>query len=121
MVFLNWLIEEFGRPRAIRCDNGPELNSQAFIDWGKAQEIELRFLRPGKPDQNAHIERFNRTHREEVLSPHPFDSLDELREITEQWRERYNEIRPHDALGTFPAARHRERSLAAGPPVQDCP
>ena len=67
----------------------------------------------GKPDQNAYIERFNRTYREEVLSAYLFDSLDEVRGITTAWIDRYNEIRPHDALGSLPPALYRERLLAA--------
>jgi putative transposase len=82
IAFLEQLIDQHGRPRAIRCDNGSELTSQAFTDWCKEQDIELRFIQPGKPDQNAYIERVNRTYREEVLSAYLFDSLDEVREIT---------------------------------------
>jgi putative transposase len=81
------------------------------------QEIELRFIQPGKPDQNAYIERFNRTYREEVLSAYLFDSPDEVREITAEWLDRYNEIRLHDALGSLPPARYREQLLAAETPV----
>ena len=116
-AFLAQMIDLHGRPGAIRCDNGPELTSQTFTDWCKAQEIELRFIQPGKPDQNAYIERFNRTYREEVLSAYLFDSLDEVRDITAEWLERYNEIRPHDALGSLPPARYREQLLAAETPV----
>jgi putative transposase len=72
---------------------GPELTSQTFTDWCKQQDIELRFIQPGKPDQNAYIERFNRTYCEEVLSAYLFDSIDEVRDITVEWIERYNEIR----------------------------
>jgi len=111
IAFLTQLIDLHGRPAAIRCDNGPELTSQAFIDWCKEQDIELRFIQPGKPDQNAYIERFNRTYREEVLSAYLFDSLGDVREITTGWLERYNEIRPHDALGSLPPAQYRERLL----------
>jgi putative transposase len=115
--FLAQMIDLHGRPSAIRCDNGPELTSQTFTDWCKEQDIELRFIQPGKPDQNAYIERFNRTYREEVLSAYLFDSLDEVREITADWIDRYNEIRPHDALGSLPPARYREQLLAAETPV----
>ena len=73
----------------------------------------IRFIQPGKPDQNAFIERFNRTYREEVLTPYLFDSIEDVRQITDEWLERYNEIRPHDALGSLPPARYRERLLAA--------
>ncbi len=63
--FVEQLIEIHGKPAAIRCDNGPELTSYDFTEWCKAKDIELRFIQPGKPDQNAYIERFNRTYREE--------------------------------------------------------
>ena len=56
---------------SVRFDNGPELTSQLFTDWCKEQDIELRFIQPGKPDQNAHIERFNRIYREEASLPSP--------------------------------------------------
>ena len=112
ITFLTEMVDLHGRPAAIRCDNGSELTSQAFTDWCKSQEIHLRFIQPGKPDQNAYIERFNRTYREEVLSAYLFDSLDEVRLVTAEWLERYNEIRPHDALDHLPPARYREHLLA---------
>jgi len=117
IAFLGHLIDLHGRPEAIRCDNGSELTSQAFTTWCQTQDIELRFIQPGKPDQNAYIEGFNRTYREEVLNAYLFDSISEVREITADRLERYNEIRPHDALGSLPPARYRERLLAAETPV----
>jgi len=117
IAFVEQLIELYGRPGAIRCDNGPELTSEAFGAWCKTKDIELRYIQPGKPDQNAYIERFNRTYREEVLDAYLFDSLSQVREITEEWIDQYNEIRPHDALGSLPPARYRERLLAAETPV----
>ncbi len=56
-----------GLPLAIRCDNGPEILSQAFVNWCQDNEVEIRYIQPGKPNQNAFVERFNRTFREEVL------------------------------------------------------
>ena len=70
------LIEVYGRPAAVRVDNGPELTAQVFVDWCAQQDIELRYIQPGKPDQNAYIERFNRSYREEVLSAYLFDNVD---------------------------------------------
>lgn len=112
IAFLAQLIDMHGRPQAIRCDNGPELTSQVFSDWCSQQGIELRYIQPGRPDQNAYIERFNRTYREEVLSAYLFESLTEVRDLTDEWLDRYNEIRPHDALGSLPPARYRELILA---------
>ena len=97
-----------GLPQAIRCDNGPELTSQVFVDWCKRHQIEIRYIQPGKPNQNAFIERFNRTYREEVLNSYLFEDLDQVREITHQWLIAYNERRPHDALGGLPPTVFRE-------------
>jgi putative transposase len=101
-----------GLPKAIRLDNGPELTSQYLAEWCQDKGIELRFIQPGKPNQNAFIERFNRSYRTEVLNNWLFTSLDEVREITHQWLQSYNEERPHDALGSLPPAVFRERLLA---------
>ncbi len=98
-----------GLPEAIRCDNGPELTCQVFVDWCEENDVEIRYIQPGKPNQNAYIERFNRTYRDEVLSTYLFDDLDQVREITWEWLITYNEERPHDALGGLPPTVFRER------------
>jgi putative transposase len=98
-----------GLPIAIRCDNGPELVSDAFHAWCEEHDVEIRYIQPGKPNQNAYIERFNRTYREEVLDAYLFDNLDQVRKITYQWMRDYNETRPHDALGKVPPKTFRRR------------
>ena len=73
---LERLIEWRGKPKAIRCDNGPEYISQALRDWAQAMDIKLMYIQPGKPTQNAYIERFNRIVRQECLNLHLFDSVE---------------------------------------------
>jgi len=87
-----------GTPRQIRMDNGPELISKRLAEWAQEHRIELAHIQPGKPAQNAYIERFNRTFREDVLDAYLFDDLQEVRTITEHWLYEYNTIRPHEAL-----------------------
>ena len=87
-----------GAPKQIRLDNGPELISQRLAEWAQERSSKLAHIQPGKPAQNAYIERFNRTFREEVLDAYLFDDLQEVRAITEYWLHEYNTIRPHEAL-----------------------
>ena len=107
-------IELHGRPAALRLDNGSELTSHAFVTWAQEREIELRFIEPGKPNQNAFIERFNRTYRTEVLNAYVFESIEEVQRITDAWLIEYNEERPHDALGRVPPRTYLPRRNSAG-------
>jgi len=95
---LEQVLDSRGKPTQIRMDNGPELISKLLESWAKEQHIELLHIQPGKPAQNAYIERFNRTFREDVLDAYLFDDLEEVRHISEHWLEDYNAIRPHEAL-----------------------
>lgn len=95
-------------PHMIRVDNGPEFIAQSLQDWGKANRVLIYHIQPGCPTQNAFIERFNRTYRNEVLNLYLFRSLDEVREITSRWLRTYNELRPHEALqGAAPGLYHK--------------
>ena len=115
---LEQLKEWRGLPQAIRCDNGPEYTSQALVDWCEAHRVELRYIQPGKPNQNAYIERFNKSYRNEVLDAHLFEDLDQVREITDTWLQRYNDERPHESLGNLPPSVFREHCERQTSPFQ---
>ena len=85
-------------PHMLRVDNGPEYLAQSLQDWGKANRVLIYYIQPGRPTQNAFIERLNRTYRNEVLNLYLFRSLDQVREITAGWMTIYNEQRPHVSL-----------------------
>ena len=99
---LEQVIEWRGRPQAIRLDNGPEYIAQALIDWANDKQITLMYIQPGKPTQNAYIERFNRTVRHEWLDLHVFDSIEQAQKLATQWLWIYNNERPHTAIGGIP-------------------
>ena len=94
----------------IRLDNGSELRSGIFTSWYEAKEVELKFIQPGKPQQNAFVERFNRSYRHEVLNAHIFESLEQVREITEEWIQSYNQNRHHAALGKLSPIHYRQQA-----------
>lgn len=96
------LVEVRGKPKVIRLDNGPELISHELAKWAADQRVTLQFIQKGRPTQNAYIERFNRTYRQGVLDCYVFNTLDEVRAITQAWMEHYNQHRPHESLGRIP-------------------
>jgi len=95
---LERICEWRGTPEYIRVDNGPEFISTLLELWCEQQEIVLDFIRPGKPTENARVERFNGSFRRELLDCYIFNSLKEVREKTQEWMMDYNYHRPHEAL-----------------------
>lgn len=96
---LERIMEWRGKPKVIRSDNGPEYISHEFQAWAEQQGIKLLFIQPGKPAQNAYVERFNRTVRHEWLNEHLFESIEHAQETATEWLWRYNAERPNMALG----------------------
>lgn len=108
---LEQLKEERGLPEQIRVDNGPEFTSALLENWCEGNGVKLAFIQPGKPYQNAYIERFNRTYRREVLNTWIFESLDQVQDITWKWMIRYNERRSHEALGDMSPVAFRDKAI----------
>jgi putative transposase len=95
---LEQIIDQRGKPVRLRMDNGPEFISAAFELWCKDQGIELQYIQPGKPTQNAYIESFNGLYRKHILDAYLFETLEEVRMITEDWMYHYNREKPHESL-----------------------
>ena len=106
---LEQIIEWKGKPSSIRCDNGPEYAGNTLIAWAKTQDIRLNFIQPGKPQQNAYIERYNRTVRYDWLGQSLFTSLNALQEYATKWQWFYNHERPNMALNGFTPMQHIQR------------
>lgn len=111
---LDYITESRGTPDQIRVDNGSEFISHAFRNWCTKKDITIKYIQPGKPTQNAYIERFNRYFREDVLDAYIFRSIDEVKELSEKWRQDYNHYHPHKSLmGMSPIQFKKARSGAS--------
>jgi len=95
---LQMLEESRGLPAMIRVDNGPEFISSQLDCWCREKKITLAFIQPGKPTQNAFVERCNGNIRKELLNAYVFKTLDEVREKAEEYKYDYNHNRPHKSL-----------------------
>ena len=98
---LDEIADQRGVPKSIRVDNGPEFVSKALDKWAYENKVELDFSRPGKPIDNAFIESFNGSFRDECLNTNWFLSLEDAQDKIEGWRQDYNTFRPHSSLGNL--------------------
>jgi len=103
------LKEELALPDVLRADSSPEFLGGAFVSWCKTNGIFIDYVESGKPNQNAFIERFNRSYRIEVLDSWLFRNLDEVRELIETWRQEYNEERPQKGLGGLTPSQYAKK------------
>jgi putative transposase len=85
-------------PKLVVCDNGTEFTSKAMFFWGEENGVNLAFIQPGKPTQNAFVESLNGKFRNECLNQHWFRSIEEARHKIKNWRYHYNHERPHSSL-----------------------
>lgn len=106
VMVLERLAETRGLPEVITVDNGPEFVGRALDEWAYRRGVRLNFIRPGKPIENALVESFNGRLRDECLNINWFISLKQAREIIEEWRVDYNEVRPHGSLNDLTPAEY---------------
>ncbi|WP_240464898.1 IS3 family transposase, partial [Paraferrimonas sp. SM1919] len=106
---LEQLAEERGAlPKQIRLDNGPELIADVMVQWCEQHDIELAYIQPGKPQQNAFAERFNGSFRKEFLNAYLFDDLEQVRDMAWHWMLDYNNERPHESIGNIPPSEYHQ-------------
>jgi putative transposase len=111
---LDEAVLSYGQPLVVTSDNGTEFTSNVFDQWAYRRGIELYFITPGRPVENAIIESFNGKLRGECLNMHWFESLDEARRLIERWRIDQNEGRPHSSLGNRSPAAYVAELLSVG-------
>ena len=101
---LTWLFVQWGAPRYIRSDNGPEFTASKVRQWLSDLSVNTLFIEPGSPWEDGYIESFNGKLRDELLNVEIFDTLFEAQVLVESWRKHYNTVRPHSSLGYRPPA-----------------
>jgi len=116
---LNHLSRRRTKPKRIRMDNGPEFVAHITRSWSEAHQIDFLYIQPGKPTQNAYVERFNGSYRRGVLNAHVFQTLDQVRMISEIWQDDYNNHRPHDSLKKLPPVMYAKKFLLGASPQKE--
>jgi putative transposase len=117
VAVLNWITGTTGTPQTISVDNGPEFISKELDKWAYEHGVTLDFSRPGKPTDNAFIESFNGSFRDECLNTNWFLSLEDAKEKIEAWRRDYNEYRPHSSLDNLSPKQYLEKYQSQERPI----
>jgi putative transposase len=110
VAVLNRLVRQRGTPQYLFADNGAEFTGQLVDLWAHHHGVRIDFSRRGKPTDNAFIETFNGSLRDECLNLHWFDTIAQAGQLLEAWRQDYNESRPHMALGNLPPAEYASQA-----------
>ena len=113
---LEKISEQRGKPLNLRTDNGPEFISYKLREWCTSKQINIQYIQPGRPMQNAYVERKNGSLRRELLNAYLFDSLQEVRIMCEEWRTYYNTQRPHKALKYLTPMKYAEKHHSSSYP-----
>lgn len=115
---LNRLVRQRGAPKYLFADNGGEFTGRIVDLWAYHHNVRIDFSRPGKPTDNAYIETFNGSLRDECLNVHWFGSIAEARRLIEAWRQDYNDSRPHSALGNLSPSEYLAKARISRPPIE---
>jgi putative transposase len=107
------LIEFNGKPSSLRVDNGSEFIAHDFKNWCEDHGINIQYIQPGKPMQNAYIERFNRHFREDILDAYLFAGITEVRQLAERWKDDYNHYHPHKSLMGMSPVQFKKKKMFA--------
>lgn len=113
---LSQLISTHGAPKILRSDNGPEFVSRALLRWAANENLDMALIDPGKPWQNGTVESFNGKFWDECLSMEWFRNRTEAKVVIEQWRQHYNEVRPHSSLGNQTPAAFKKQCFSTTKP-----
>ena len=113
---LDFFIHLRGKPQFITTDNGSEFAGRTLDKWAYENKVQLHFIEPGKPVQNAYVESFNGKFRNECLNDHWFYSIDQAIHVINAWRDDYNTARPHSSLGYKTPAEFAAETQSLGIP-----
>lgn len=111
---LEILEQQRGLPSMIRVDNGPEFTSIEFNQWCENKGIRIGFIQPGKPTQNAYIERLNKTYRYDILNAYLFETLEQVRILSDEWLWVYNHELPHGSINDMTPYEYSQLAVNSG-------